>query len=203
MAQTQPQTIQRTYLPRRRGELAAVAEWCPACRWCRSCMQPGGPRTGHHLRLAGRQQSPRLRSCLQAVQPPVQERRYSRSKRHLQRPMSSRRQPVPLRQLCRNLLGLGQQTGVPCKRLMRRTRLWSPWLNVRLDSCNDSVSSSPLPGRQRICSFQARLCLDAQAGFSGFTAGLFKEADANASGGLDRKEFRNVMRSIELGLSTA
>ena len=32
---------------------------------------------------------------------------------------------------------------------------------------------------------------------------LFKEADANDSGGLDRKEFRNVIRSMELGLSTA
>jgi hypothetical protein len=42
-----------------------------------------------------------------------------------------------------------------------------------------------------------------QAAFHGCPAGLFKEADANASGGLDRKEFRNVMRSIELGLSTA
>ena len=34
-------------------------------------------------------------------------------------------------------------------------------------------------------------------------AGLFAEADADGSGALDRKEFRTVIRSVELGLSTS
>ena len=46
-------------------------------------------------------------------------------------------------------------------------------------------------------------CYMRQAVVAACPAGLFKEADANASGGLDRKEFWNVMRSMELGLSTA
>lgn len=35
------------------------------------------------------------------------------------------------------------------------------------------------------------------------SVGLFLEADADGSGGLDRREFRSVIRQAELGLTTS